>query len=359
MEEWFRVSGLARTHDGARMNSGAARLALVSLSISVVLATGCGDDDQLPEGYVARVGKTVITKSDFERARSKGAGDGTGELAACVAEKRAAGDEGAATPPEGELKEQCQREARRIRDAVLETLIKAEWIRQEARARDIAVTNAEVQRALDAAKQSPLLSAESLKQAGLTIDDIESNLRDTELQRKVTEALTAGSTEVSAQEVEDYYREHKSELRVEERRDLRLVVTESRARAMAARAAVERGRPWTRVATEYSLHLSRDTGGRVANLRRGPLQSPLVATAFRTDKGRLTGPIRADQSSWAVFVVDRIKPGFQASFERARDDIRDYLISSRRREALAAFTRKYRAKTTCAPGFEVSACKNG
>jgi hypothetical protein len=363
------VSGLARTHDGARMNSGrtgrsashrrAARLALVLLSISAVLAVGCGGDDQLPDDSVAKVGDTVITKADFERARTRGANDGAGDVAACVAEKQAAGNNGSAKLPKRELEALCQREARRIRDAVLDALIKAEWVRQEARARGIAVTSAEVRRALEAAKQSPLLSDESLKRAGLTIADIESNLRNTELQRKVTEALTAGSSKVSAQEIEDYYREHRAELRVEERRDLRLVLTESRAEAAAARAAIERGRPWKSVAMEYSLHPSRNTGGRVANLREGPLQTPLVVTAFRTGKGRLTGPIRADESSWAVFVVDRVTPGFQASFKRARDDIRDFLVSSRRREALAAFTRKYRHKTTCAPGFEVSSCRNG
>jgi PPIC-type PPIASE domain/SurA N-terminal domain len=311
------------------VSSGAVRLALVSFATSAMLATGCGDDDQLPQESVATVGETVITKSDFERARGKGADVRQGE------------------------------EARRLRTAVVETLIKAEWVRQEARARDIAVTDAELQGALKAAKQSPLLTADSLEQAGLTISDIEANLRDTELQRKVTEALTAGSTDVSAQEVEDYYREHKADLRVEERRDVRLVLTDSRTRAAAARAAIDSGRPWARVAAEYSLHASRDAGGRVEDLRKGAVQSPFVVTAFRTGQGTLTGPIRADESSWAVFVVDRIKPSFQASLERARDDIRDHLISSRRREALAAFTRKYRDKTTCAPGFEVSACRNG
>jgi foldase protein PrsA len=323
----------ARMMSGRAWHAIAARatafLALFPLAIATGSAIGCGDE-QPPDDLVAKVGDTVITKADFERAQGQGS---SGE--------RSGG------------------ESRRLRNAVLETLIKAEWVRQEARARGIGVTNAEVQRALRAAKQSPLLSAESLKQAGLTIADIESNLRDTELQRKVTEALTAGSSHVSAQDIEDYYREHRAELRVEERRDLRLVLTKSRAEVVAARADLERGRPWKTVAMEYSLHPSRSSGGRVANLRKGPLRTPLVATAFRTREGRLTGPVRADESSWAIFVVDRIKPGFQATLERARDDIRDYLVASRRREALAAFTRKYREQTTCAPGFQVSACRAG
>jgi parvulin-like peptidyl-prolyl isomerase len=306
---------------------GAVLLVLVSLSLSVAFTSGCGGDDaSSPDESVATVGDTVITKADFKRAQAKGT---------------------------------TRQSSRRLRNAVLETLIKAEWIRQEARVRGIAVTNAEVQRALEAAKQSPLLGGDSLKQAGLTLDDIEANLRNTELQRKVTAALTAGSGEVSAQEIEGYYREHKAELRVEERRDLRLVLTESRARVAAAKAAIESGRPWRSVAMEYSLHPSRNAGGRVENLRKGPVQSPLVVSAFRARKGDLTGPIQADESSWAVFMVDRIKPGFQASFERARDDIRDFLIAGRRREALAAFTSKYRERTICSPGFEVPACRNG
>jgi parvulin-like peptidyl-prolyl isomerase len=71
----------------------------------------------------------------------------------------------------------------------------------------------------------------------------------------------------------------------------------------------------------------------------------------------LTGPVQLERS-WALFVVERVKPAFQATLEQARDEIEDLLTAQRRQAALADFTRKYRAKTTCAPDYRVRACSN-
>jgi foldase protein PrsA len=146
---------------------------------------------------------------------------------------------------------------------------------------------------------------------------------------------------------------------VEERRDLRLVLTKTRARAQAARAALDGGQSWATVAKEYSLNeASRDKGGRVKDLRKGKLSGPLVSTIFSVQEGELSGPIQGSDSSWGVFVVERIKPAFQATLEQSRDEIKGRLGSERRHRALALFTSEYRDKSTCAPGYKVPSCKN-
>jgi hypothetical protein len=88
-------------------------------------------DDDLPERAVAKVGEAVITKSDFERAR-KVASDRTNPR-----------DYGS--------------KARAV-----EALIKAEWMRQEAEARHITLTEAEVQDAVDQGRKTGFLSRENL-----------------------------------------------------------------------------------------------------------------------------------------------------------------------------------------------------
>ena len=70
------------------------------------------------------------------------------------------------------------------------------------------------------------------------------------------------------------------------------------------------------------------------------------------------GPVK-DDDSWGVFVVDRIKRAYQPTLEQARDEIIERLRSTRKNRALLAFAEEYRDKTTCAPGFRVSVCKNG
>jgi foldase protein PrsA len=299
-----------------------------ALALGAAVVAGCGDsDDELPEGAVARVGKAVITKSDFERAR-KVAWDRTNPR-----------DDGS-------------------KARAMEALIKAEWMRQEAEARHISVTDAEVQEAVDQGRKTGFLSQENLQRAGLTLQQLLPTIRDGQLEIKVTERLTEQSTKVSAQDIAEYYRRNKAKLIVDERRDVRLVVATTRARADAARAALRDGQSWKVVARKYSVHPAREKGGKIADVRKGSDQTGLVATIFRARKGALIGPVK-EAKYWAVFVVEKIEPPFQATLEQSRDEIKQLLSSTRRQRALAAFEKKYRAKTTCAPGYRVPRCNNG
>lgn len=298
-----------------------------ALALGSAVVVGCGDsDDELPEDAVAKVGEAVITKSDFERAR---------KLASDPAHP---GDEGA-------------------KARAMDSLIKAEWIRQEAEARHVTVTDAEVQKAVDQGRKTGFLSQENLQRAGLTLQQLLPTIRDGQLEIKVTAQLTEPSTRVSAQDIAEYYRRNKAKLIVDERRDVRLVVATTRARAAAARAALGDDQSWKVVARKYSVHASREKGGRIADVRKGGEQAGLLGTIFRARRGALVGPVKEDKY-WAVFVVEKVEPPFHATLEQSRDEIKQLLSSKRRQRALAAFERKYRVKTTCAPGYRVPRCSN-
>jgi peptidyl-prolyl cis-trans isomerase C len=299
-----------------------------ALALGAVVVGCGGSDDELPEDAVAKVGDAVITKSDFERARK------------VTSDRANPRDDGA-------------------KARAMDLLIKAEWMRQEAEARHVTVTDAEVRAAIDRGRKSGFLSQKNLQRAGVTLHQLLPTIRNGQLEIKVTAQLTEPSTRVSGQDVAEYYRHNKAKLIVDERRDVRLVIATTRARADAARAALGDGQSWKAVARKYSVHAaSRENGGKVADVRKGNEQTGLLATIFRTRKGALVGPVK-EGKSWAVFVVEKIKPPFHATLEQARDEIKQLLSSTRRQRALAAFEKKYRAKTTCAPGYRVPRCDNG
>jgi foldase protein PrsA len=300
------------------------------LVAGLLASSACGGDDSdsgLPDDALAKVGSRSITEDELDRGLR-------------LASSQSGGDPAGAT------------------SRVMESLIRDEWIRQEAQARDLAVSEAEVQAALDKAQRSGFLSEAALDRAGLSEQDILPTIRKGQLQRKVTAAVTADIEDVSAEDIAKYYRQNRSKMVVTERRDVRLVLTRDRARAAAARSALERGRSWNDVAREYSMHAeSRADGGKISDLRKGPVGTGVTAAVFRAREGVLTGPVQVERS-WAVFVVERVKPAFRATLAQAQDEIRDLLTSQRRQAALADFTRKYRAKTTCAPDYRVRACSN-
>jgi parvulin-like peptidyl-prolyl isomerase len=306
------------------------RTLLCVLALGAGVLVGCGDDDDsggLPDDAVATVGDTVITKSDFERAR------------------KIASDP---SSPQGDG----------AKARAMDSLIKAEWIRQEAEARHLTITDAELQQAVEQGKKSGFLSEKNLDRAGLTLQELMPTIRSGQLEIKVNRALTEASTNVSDQDVADYYERNRAELIVTERRDLRLVLATTRARAAAARAALDAGQSWEVVARRYSTHPSKDNGGKVENVRIRKGQGGLVAAVFRAKEGVLIGPVKRSRS-WAVFLVEKVKPPFHASLEQARDEIRELLATRRRQRALAAFQNQYRARTTCAQGYTVPRCGNG
>ena len=345
-------------------------LVLMMLSVGAALlgsaaASGCGGSDcgsdGLPDDAVAQVGGTAITKADFDKALklATGRGDDPRDYAACVAAKQQPTSEiGGAQQTDAQLEKQCRDEFEAIKNNVMDYLIRAEWTRKEAEARGIVVDDAEVDRAVDKARGS-LLDKETLTKAGVSEGQLIVRIRQNLLQTRVMEQVTAQARKLLTQDIQNYYRRNREQLVVPDRRDLRIVITRTKAKAEAARAALEAGRSWKSVAREYSLHFSRNQGGRVTDARRGSNRKVgLGAAIFGARTGELTGPVM-DDDTWAVFVVDKIKPSYQPTIEQARDEIRERLQSPREKQALEAYTKKYRDETSCAAGFKVPACKNG
>jgi foldase protein PrsA len=344
-----------------------ARVVLSMLAVgagllgSAALSACGGSGDALPDDAVAKVGDAVITKADFERAlrfASGRAGDPR-DFATCAAAKQQNGTTADGTqPPEAQLVKQCRDEFEKLKRVVMDYLIEAEWTRQEAEARGIVLTESELTRAIEEAKESGFLDPEALEEAGVTKEQLIVRLRQSQLQAKVTRQVTKPSGEVSESDIAHFYGRHKSELVVPERRDLRIIITRTRAKARAARRALESGQGWRRAARKYSLHEgSRDEGGRITGLKESEQTTGLVGVIFRATRGELTGPVKGDEN-WAVLLVDRVKPSFQATLEQSRDEIEDHLRDTRAQRALDAYTGRYRDRTTCAPGFKVPDCGN-
>jgi foldase protein PrsA len=151
--------------------------------------------------------------------------------------------------------------------------------------------------------------------------------------------------------------------RTPERRDLRVVVTETRAQAQAARAALERGATWKQVARRYSIDVSSaHRGGRISWQAEGTLIEPLDRAVFRARKGRLVGPVRTAYGYYVV-VVRRIAPARTTPTKEQRTLARELAESEAQQALLDAFVKSFtatwKARTVCARAFDfVSDCGN-
>lgn len=265
--------------------------------------------------------------------------------------------------PTGGVERGCEAEVRLARAETVAFLIRSVWIEREARRRFISLTPRE-ERSARRARVRELPRHQSVKHyfasAGMTQRQFRSRVRRDALFRKLMMAIGRPNLKVVRADVDRYYRQHPSAFTRSATRDLRVVVTRSRARAASARAQIRAGRAWGKVADEFTIDASRSAGGRTSVDTRNVIRRLRVAV-FSAPIGRLVGPIDV-RGAWWVFRVDRHRPARRLSLTEAAPRIRASIRSTREQFAadrlLSYLTHRYRPHTACHNGYSALECRN-
>jgi foldase protein PrsA len=351
--------------------------ALVAIAIAV---TGCGGG--VPSNSVARVGDELITKKEFNHwltAAAKGQAQQTGSTAAvtvpdppdfkkCIAAKQKTPvPKGTPKPKESDLKKQCQQEFDALKTQVMQFLISAEWIQQEADKRGIKVSDKEVRTEFnDQKKQSFPKDADYqkfLKSSGQTEGDLLFRVKLDVLSNKVREKVVAGKDKVTDAEIQAYYNKNKSRFSQPETRDLNVVLTEKEDTAKKALAELKSGKSFKEVSKKYSIdQASKSQGGKLPAVAKGQQEKALDDAVFGAKKGKIVGPVKT-QFGYYVFEVTKITDATQQSLADSKASIQAQLKSEKEQKALDAFVKSfqksYTDKTDCAGDYKVEQCKNG
>jgi foldase protein PrsA len=349
--------------------------AFALLGLAVPVLAGCGND--VPPGAVAKVGDSEITQAEFDKwLKTAVMGQAQGGAAAipdppdftkCVAaKKKTPAPEGQGKPTESRLKKQCQQEYDQLKSEVMQFLIQAEWVQQEADQRGIDVSEKAVKKSFEDQKKQAFPSDKAyeqfLKTSGMSQDDILFRVELDQLQQKLTQKVTEDSKKVSDQDIEEYYDKNKKRFAQPERRDLRVVLTKTEPKAEQAKKALDDGDSWPQVVKRYSIdEASKAQGGRLPAVAKGQQEKALDDAVFAAEKGKLEGPLKT-QFGWYVFEVEKITPASQQSLEQSKDTIKNLLRSERQQKALDKFIKdfreEYKDQTDCADDFRIPECKN-
>jgi len=353
--------------------------------LPALLLSACGSD--VPGNSVAKVGDQSIRRSTFDHWMQIAAVSAAGQTATtgaapkaqvpdapsftkCIAQKKAAAGKpakGQPEPTEAQLKGQCQQEYNQLRDQVLEFLIRGNWIEQETRKQNLKVSDKDVQKQIDAAVkqafQNPGDFQKFLQRSGLTQADVFYQQRNQLLQQKLTEKVTKAQGTVTDAQIQQYYDKNKAKFSTPERRDLRIVLTKTQAKAEQARKALESGQSWADVTKKYSIdQASKAQGGKLAGVAKGQQEKALDDAIFKADKGKLVGPVKT-QFGYYILEVSKVAEAKQQSLEQSKASIKQILTSDNQRKALDTFGKDYRnrwkAETACRKGYTTADCKNG
>jgi foldase protein PrsA len=313
----------------------------VTLALCVVLATGvgavgCGGDDGVPSDAVATVDGKDIDRQSFNQWL---------EITAKINGKP----------------------RRQVREQVMHELLTGLWIEGEAEDRGISVDSAAVRREFE--RQKRLSFPEDadfrrfLESSGQTEKDILERVRLDLLSSRIRDEATGGEPKVTDAQIAAHFKRHKARFMQPEQRDLRVVVTASKAEAAAARAALARGESWSAVARHHSIdRASRSDGGRMLRVSRAEQDKALGDAVFVARVGKPRGPVKAEDRYY-VFEVTRVFRARQQTLDEATPTIERVLVSEGRRKQLDEFTEEFReewrSRTECREGYVTSECKNG
>ena len=349
--------------------------ALTLLGLTALVATSCGND--VPPGAVAKVGDSEITQDEFDQwleTAVKGQAQGgtttvpdPPSFPKCVAaKKKAPVPQGQAKPTDAELKKQCKQEYDQLKSEVMQFLIQAEWVQQEAEERDIDVSDKAVAKSFEDQKKQAFPTdkayQEFLKTSGMTEEDILFRVRLDQLQQKLTQKVTEDAKKVSDADIEEYYEKNQKRFAQPERRDLLVVLTKNEAKANEAKKALDDGQSWKQVVKEYSIdEASKAQGGKLPAVAEGQQEKALDEAVFAAEKGNVEGPVKT-QFGWYVFEVEKVTEASQQTLDQSKDTIKNLLRSERQQKALDKFIKDFRERykddTECADEYRVAECAN-
>ena len=352
-------------------------LTLAAAALGLMALAGCGNS--VPAGAVAKVGDSTITQDEFDKWMTiavRGQSQQQGGQAAvpeppdfekCVtAKSKTPVPKGQKKPTEEALKKQCKSEYDQLKQDVMQFLIQGEWVQQEAEQRGVKVKEAQLQKALEDQKKQVFPNdkqyTQFLKTSGMTEDDVLFRVKLNELQQRLTQKVTQDATKVSDEDISSYYEKNKKRFAQPERRDLRVVLTKTEAKAQQAKRALASGDSVKQVVKKYSIdEASKSQAGLLPAVSEGQQEKAFDTAIFSAKKGKLEGPVKT-QFGWYVFKVEKVTEASQQTLEESRDTIKNLLRSQRQQKALDEFIKEfrndYKDQTNCADDYRVAECKN-
>ena len=305
------------------------------------------------EEIVARVNNEVITRSEFEHSKVTAEEDAKSDCQnRCTPEQLKA------------LTEDRQKNA--LRDLIDQSLL-------VQRAKDMGISvEPDVIKQLDQIRiENKLPSMEALEQAvsgqGMNWEDFKNNIRTGLLTKKVIQSEVGSHINVTKEEIQKYYDEHKAEFVRPEQVALRSIeinttgkdeaeVAELKKKAETALKRIQDGEDFGEIAKRYSDGSTAKQGGYLGVYKRGELSKELEDTVFTLKKNGLTGVMETKQGFLIMQVLEHYDEGEQA-LAKVQNEIEGKLYDQRLEPALREYLKTLREESyvVIKPGYQDAA----
>ena len=285
-------------------------------------------DETSPKDSMATVNGFVITRGLFEA-----------ELGRIVKDLLNKG----MAPTEDQIAE--------LDDAALDNLINRELLYQQSKKLGIPVDMDEVEKRITAVKErfkTPEEYQSALNAMGITEDEFKEFLLKDLAVRNLIQQEYEAKTQVTDQELEEYYKAHPEQFtRPEQVRARHILImvkpdateeqkAEAKKKAEEIREKALAGEDFAALATEYSEGPTKEKGGDLGFFGRGQTVKPFEEAAFALEPGGLSEVVLT-QFGYHIIKLEEKRPEELTPLADVKDKMAAYFKQQKVQEAIAAY----------------------
>jgi foldase protein PrsA len=195
---------------------------------------------------------------------------------------------------------------------------------------------------------------DSLKQQGISAEQVRDELRATLLSEKVFEKV-GSNAKVSNAEILAYYNAHPELYSQKASRDVRHILVPSKALADDIYQQLKGGADFAELAKKYSTDTgTKEIGGKLT-IQRGQTVPPFDKVAFALKVGELSQPVKTQYGWHVIEALTAEEAGTETPLKSVRKSISDTLVGQKKSEAVTKWLedlkKEYEDKITYASGL--------
>lgn len=312
------------------------RFLILPIAVSILfLVAGCArDSGGVPSNAIAVVGGQAVTKPELDHL---------------LDQARANAKESSRPFPKPGTAEY-----RQIREQVVQFLVRRAQLAAEAGARDIEVSDEQIeQKRKLLIKQyfggNEDLYRKQLKKNGVTEEQARADIEATLIQEALFKDV-GKDAKVSDAELRKHYAKNKQKYSTPAQREIRQILVKAEQRALA-RSLVDQlrsGASFEQLARRYSQDpRSKNAGGRL-ELSKGQADAALERVVFSIGTHRLSDPIRTRFGWHVIEALGPVRPAKTLPYGQVKEAVREELLRTKKNEAstkyLARLARKNKVK---------------
>jgi foldase protein PrsA len=228
-----------------------------------------------------------------------------------------------------------------FKQRLLENLVNQALIEQAAKDKGINVTDSDIQKQVDQLKsgfKDQAAFEQALKSAGMTVDQLRSQIKNQLVTQKLVETLSANQ-KVTDAEIKAYYDKNKSQFYESAAKRASHILFKSADKATAKKVLAQLQDGSTSIAAaakKYSIDTASATKGGDLGWPTQPYVPEFQAALDKLSKGQMSGLVESQYGIHIIKVTD-VRSGSQKTLAEVKSQIQQIIIQQRRSDAYQQF----------------------